>query len=172
MGYTAGVITLSDKGFAGQREDISGQAVKDILENQGFEVKYKTILPDDFEKIKEKLIECSDKMKLDLICTTGGTGFSKRDITPEATLAVVERLARGIPEAMRAESMKKTSRAILSRAEAGIRGESIIVNLPGSEKAVKECLGAVIESLKHGIEILKGEASECAGHIHREERAK
>lgn len=157
-----GILTASDKGSRGEREDLSGQAIKTMVEEIGWEVKIIEIVPDEKSIIEEKLIYFSDELKIDVIFTTGGTGFSPRDVTPEATLAVVERVTPGIPEAMRWESLKITPRAMLSRAAAGIRGKTIIINLPGSPKGVKECLGVVLPSLEHGIEILQGTASECA----------
>ncbi|RJE48929.1 MULTISPECIES: MogA/MoaB family molybdenum cofactor biosynthesis protein [unclassified Dehalobacter] len=159
---TVGVITASDKGSRGEREDLSGQVIKNMVEEIGWEVKILEIVPDEQKIIEAKLIEYADERKVDVIFTTGGTGFSPRDVTPEATLAVVERLTPGIPEAMRLESLKVTSRAMLSRAAAGIRGKTVIINLPGSPKGVKECLAVVLQSLEHGIEILKGTTGECA----------
>lgn len=161
MKFTAAVITMSDKGAQGLRKDTSGPAICEMLEKDGWEIVETQIIPDDMEKIKETLIHCTDDLKVCLVATTGGTGFSKRDITPEATNAVIERPTPGIPEAMRAESMRITPKGCLSREAAGLRGDSLIVNLPGSEKAVRECLAAVLPALKHGIEILRGEASEC-----------
>ncbi|AHF10696.1 MULTISPECIES: MogA/MoaB family molybdenum cofactor biosynthesis protein [Dehalobacter] len=162
---TVGVITASDKGSRGEREDLSGQVIKNMVEELGWEVKILEIVPDEQKIIEAKLIEYADEHKVDVIFTTGGTGFSPRDVTPEATLAVVERLTPGIPEAMRLESLKVTPRAMLSRAAAGIRGKTVIINLPGSPKGVKECLTVVLQSLEHGIEILKGTAGECAQPI-------
>lgn len=163
MKYSAAVITVSDKGFAGERVDTSGPAVQAIAEANGFEVKYYTIVPDSMDMIKAELIKCADELKISLVLTTGGTGFSPRDITPEATLAVVERETRGIPEAMRYESLKITPRGCLSRSAAGIRGRTLIVNLPGSEKAAKENLLAVIGALGHGMDMLASEGSaNCA----------
>ncbi|AFV02658.1 Molybdopterin-guanine dinucleotide biosynthesis protein MobB [Dehalobacter sp. UNSWDHB] len=159
---TVGVITASDKGSRGEREDLSGQVIKNMVEEIGWEVRILEIVPDEQKIIEAKLIEYADEHKVDVILTTGGTGFSPRDVTPEATLAVVERLTPGIPEAMRLESLKVTPRAMLSRAAAGIRGKTVIINLPGSPKGVKECLTVVLQSLEHGIEILKGTAGECA----------
>ena len=148
MKYTAAVITVSDKGARGERVDTSGPAVKAMLEEAGFEVLYTSIVPDEKEQIQAELIRCADERKLALVMTTGGTGFSQRDITPEATLAVIERETRGIPEAMRWASLQITPRGCLSRSAAGIRGKTLIVNLPGSEKAAKENLAAVLEALK------------------------
>lgn len=162
MEYRAAVITMSDKGSQGLREDTAGDAVVRILEENGWTVKYRTLIPDDIEQIKSELIKCADDLKVTLTVTTGGTGFSTRDVTPEATLAVVDREVRGIPEAMRAESMKITPMGMLSRAAAGLRKQTLIINLPGSRKAATECLEAVIKPIKHGVEVLLGEAGDCA----------
>ncbi len=163
MKYTAAVITVSDKGARGERVDTSGRAVCAILEKAGYEIAYRGIIPDETEIIKEELVKCADNLRVALVLTTGGTGFSPRDVTPEATLAVVERETRGIPEAMRTESLKFTPRACLSRAAAGIRGRTLIVNLPGSEKAAKENLAAVLGAIDHGLEMLFSSGSaDCA----------
>lgn len=166
MKYTAAVITISDKGSRGERVDTSGPAVKAMLEEAGFEVVYTTIIPDDMDQIKAELIQCADEKKIALVMTTGGTGFSRRDITPEATLAVIERETRGIPEAMRWASFQITPRGCLSRSAAGIRGKTLIVNLPGSEKAAKENLAAVIAPIGHGMDMLFSEGSSDHGHRH------
>ena len=162
MEYRAAVITMSDKGSQGLREDTAGDAVVDILEQNGWTVEYRTMIPDDIEQIKAELVKCADDLRVTLVATTGGTGFSMRDVTPEATLAVVDREVRGIPEAMRAESMKITPMGMLSRAAAGLRKQTLIINLPGSRKAASECLEAVIKPIKHGVEVLLGEAGDCA----------
>ena len=162
MEYRAAVITMSDKGSQGLREDTAGDAVVRILEENGWTVKYRTLIPDDMEQIKSELIKCADDLKVTLTVTTGGTGFSMRDVTPEAPLAVVDREVRGIPEAMRADSMKITPMGMLSRAAAGLRKQTLIINLPGSRKAATECLEAVIKPIKHGVEVLLGEAGDCA----------
>jgi len=154
------VLTLSDKGSKGERADSSGPLIKDMLKSINAEVRFYDILPDEKELIKKKLIEYSEKV--DLILTTGGTGLSPRDVTPEATLEVIDRQVPGIAEAMRSESLKKTSRAMLSRAVAGVRGTSLIINLPGSPKAVKENLHVILEVIPHAIEKIKGDPSECA----------
>lgn len=173
MAYTAAVITISDKGSRGERVDTSGPAICAILKDKGWSVGYTSIIPDEAEQIKAELIKCADEMGLELILTTGGTGFSPRDVTPEATLAVVERETRGIPEAMRLESLKITPRGCLSRSAAGIRGRSLIVNLPGSEKAAKENLFAVIDALGHGLEMLGGSGSaDCGEHHHHHHHKK
>ena len=156
----AAIITMSDRSFYGLRdEDISGDKCEEILSKAGYKIFARTILPDLTKFLVDKLIELADS-GVGLILTTGGTGFSVRDITPEATLKVCTRLAPGIPEAMRYLSMQKTPRAMLSRAVAGIRKRSLIVNLPGSPRAVNECLNFVLPQLQHGIEILRGEADQ------------
>jgi molybdenum cofactor synthesis domain-containing protein len=160
--FTVGIITISDKGSKNQRVDLSGPEIESIVEKIGGMVKAYTIIPDEQELIAEVLKTFADIKKLDLILTTGGTGFSKRDVTPEATIEVVDKLVPGITEAMRYESLKITPKAMLSRAASGIRKDSLIVNLPGSPKGVRENLNAILPALVHGIEILKGEASECA----------
>lgn len=158
----AAIITSSDSGYRGEREDLSGPAVREILEREGYQVVSMEILPDDREKLGTRMKEIADKELAELILTTGGTGFSQRDVTPEATEDIVERRVPGIPEAMRAYSMTITKRAMLSRAAAGIRKKTLIINLPGSPKAVVESLEYIIGALGHGIEILTGEASNCA----------
>lgn len=163
MSFKAAVITISDKGYRGERADTSGPAVSKMIGENGFDVCYTTIVPDDFQLIKNELIKCADTMGISLVLTTGGTGFSPRDITPEATLEVCEREVRGIPEAMRMASLKITPRGCLSRSAAGIRGRTLIVNLPGSEKAAVENLEAVIPALGHGVEMLASKGSaDCA----------
>lgn len=160
--YRVGIITASDKGSRGEREDLSGPVIKKKVAEIKGRVEHYVILPDDRQTIAERLKDWADNQGLDLIFTTGGTGFGPRDVTPEATLDVVERLVPGIPEAMRAESMKITPRAVLSRATAGIRGKTLIINLPGSPKAVEESLDWILPALPHGLDILKGTAGECA----------
>ena len=164
MKYTAAVITVSDKGARGERKDTSGPAVKAMLEEAGFEVVYTNIIPDEKEQIQAELIRCADERKIALVMTTGGKVFSQRDVTPEATLAVIERETRGIPEAMRWASLQITPRGCLSRSAAGIRGKTLIVNLPGSEKAAKENLAAVIDPIGHGMEMLFSEGSSDHRH--------
>ncbi len=161
MPLDAAIVTASDKGSKGLREDKSGAKVQEMLEKAGYTVAEKVILPDEQHDLEHKMRSFGDR-GIALVVTTGGTGFSVRDVTPEATLAVCERLAPGIPEAMRALSMQVTHRAMLSRAQAGIYKRTLIVNLPGSSKAVEECLGFVLPELQHGIDILRGDASECA----------
>lgn len=155
------IITISDKGARGQREDISKKAIEKILGQLETDIVWYSIVPDEMSLIKNALIEAVETHHADLVLTTGGTGFAKRDITPEATRAVIEKIVPGISEIIRVESFKKTSHAILSRAIAGIRGKSLIINLPGSPKGVQESLGVILEALPHGIDILKGEADEC-----------
>lgn len=159
---TAAVITLSDKGAKGQRTDESGPAARGILEEAGYEVVECLLLPDEPVPLKTQLIRLADGRQVDLILTSGGTGFSLRDQTPEATMAVADRNAPGIAEAIRYKSMEVTDRAMLSRGVSVIRGRTLIVNLPGSPKAVKESLGYIMNSLDHGLKILRGSASECA----------
>ena len=169
MSYTAAVLTISDKGARGERVDTSGPAVRKILEENGWEVVHTAILPDECEQIKAALLDCADRRRIHLVLTTGGTGFSPRDVTPEATLAVVERETRGIPEAMRAESLRVTPRGCLSRSAAGIRGRTLIVNLPGSEKAARENLLAVLGAVGHGVEmLLSGGSADCAAPAGKE----
>ena len=156
-----GILTISDKGSKGEREDLSGKVIEELVKKINGEVKYYQIIPDEKDIIQEELIKAVDKLHLDLILTTGGTGLAKRDVTPDATLEVIEKEVSGISEIIRSESFKKTNRAILSRGVAGIRKESLIINLPGSPKGVRESLKIVLEALPHGIEILKGQAAEC-----------
>ena len=163
MAYSAAVITVSDMGSRGERVDTAGPAVKEILEQAGMEVKYTNIVPDEKNIISAELIKCSDELGITLVVTVGGTGFSPRDTTPEATLNVVERLTPGIPELMRAESMKITPKGCLSRSVAGIRKRTLIINLPGSLKASKENILAVIDPVQHGLEMLLSEGSANCG---------
>jgi molybdenum cofactor synthesis domain-containing protein len=160
--FTVGIITSSDKGSKGEREDLSGKVIKEIVESKGYTVSKYIVLPDDEEELTSEMIKMSDDLKLDLILTTGGTGFSKRDVTPEATRNVVTKLTPGISEAIRYYSLSITKRAMLSRAISGIRNETLIVNLPGSPKAVRESLDYIIDALDHGLEILKNKTNECA----------
>ncbi|MGF7184258.1 molybdenum cofactor synthesis domain-containing protein [Desulfitispora alkaliphila] len=156
------ILTVSDKGAVGQRQDKSGPTIEEKVEKIGGKVIAYSIVPDEIEDIKVALCEMSDQKKADVVFTTGGTGFSPRDVTPEATEAVIDRKAPGIAEAMRHESMKITPKAMLSRATAGLRGKTIIVNLPGSPKAVAECLDIILPALPHGVDILQGKTGECA----------
>jgi molybdenum cofactor synthesis domain-containing protein len=158
---TFAVITLSDSGYKGEREDLSGKKIIEICTNRGFFLSCYEVLPDEKNLLIEKLIELSNQ-KINLILTTGGTGFSDRDSTPEATKEVIEKEIPGIPEAIRNLSLKKTNRAMLTRGVCGIRKKSIMLNLPGSLKAVEECLSFVIDPLEHGIDILMGWDKNCA----------
>lgn len=162
-GFSVGIITISDKGSRGERIDASGPAIEELIKQIGGRVEKYVIVPDEKQDIKSAITDMTDNLGLNLILTTGGTGFSQRDVTPEATLEVVERQVPGIPEAMRAKSLLITPKAMLSRAQAGIRKQSLIINLPGSPKGVRENLEVIMPALKHGIEILTGQASECGG---------
>lgn len=157
-----GIITSSDKGSAGQREDLSGAVIKEMVEDKGYKVIRQVILPDEQDLLAEEMKNMADNLDVELILTTGGTGFSKRDVTPEATEEVCERMAPGITEAIRYFSLQITPRAMLSRATAGIRNNTLIINLPGSPKAVRESLEFCLDSVDHGLEILTGRDSECA----------
>lgn len=159
----AAIITASDSGYEGQREDLSGPVIRKILEENGYEVVHTVLLPDDRKLLSEEMARIADEGVAELLMTTGGTGFSPRDCMPEATMDIVERPVPGIPEAMRAYSLTITPRAMLSRAAAGIRKGTLIINLPGSPKAVKESLTYIMPGLSHGLEILTGEAVNCAG---------
>ena len=159
--FTAAVITLSDKGSAGEREDKSGPAIVSLITDAGYEVKETMILPDEKTLLKRQLIRLADQRQVDVIFTTGGTGFSERDITPEATTEVCDRMAYGISNAILYYSLSITPRAMLSRAVSGIRKKSLIINLPGSPKAVKEALEYILPSLGHGLGILRGTDGEC-----------
>jgi molybdenum cofactor synthesis domain-containing protein len=161
--FSIGIITASDKGSRGEREDASGRLIATMLQELG-QIRSYRVVPDDAEQISREMIIMADQLGVDLILTTGGTGLGPRDVTPEATLAVVDRHVPGIAEAMRARSMQITSRAMLSRAVAGMRNKTLIINLPGSPKGVKECLEVILPALEHGLAIMKGEASECARH--------
>ena len=160
--FTAAVITLSDKGFEGKREDKSGPLICEMLNKAGYRVIETQLLPDERVGLERQMKRLADQRQVSLILTTGGTGFSSRDITPEATIAVCDRMARGIAEAIRGYSMTITKRAMLSRAESGIRKGTLIVNLPGSPKAVKESLEFILPELAHGLGILRGSEGECA----------
>lgn len=160
--FQAAVITLSDKGARGERKDESGPAAVQLLQEAGYQVAETLLIADEPEVLKKHLIRLADSRQVDLIITSGGTGFSLRDQTPEATLAVADRNAPGIAEAIRAQSMTITNRAMLSRGVSVIRGKTLIINLPGSPKAVKESLGFILESLGHGLTVLRGSATECA----------
>ncbi|NMC96435.1 MAG: molybdopterin adenylyltransferase [Deltaproteobacteria bacterium] len=159
---SAGIITVSDKGSQGQRDDLSGPAIAEMLAGAAIEIRHTIIIPDEKDQIRKTIIDCSDVKQLDLILTTGGTGVSPRDVTPDATLDVIDKQIPGMAEAMRHESMRVTPHAMISRAVAGIRGKSLILNLPGSPKSVRENLAVVLPALKHAIEKIKGDDSECA----------
>ena len=161
--FNIGIITASDKGSRGEREDTSGRLIATMLQELGQIRSYK-VVADDAEQISKEMVIMADQLGVDLILTTGGTGLGPRDVTPEATLAVVDRQVPGIAEAMRAKSLEITSRAMLSRAVAGMRNKTLIINLPGSPKGVQECLEVILPALEHGLAIMKGEASECARH--------
>lgn len=160
--FTAAVITLSDKGYKGEREDKSGPLICRMLTEAGYEITEALLLPDGEEKLKEELRRLADMRQVNVIFTTGGTGFSERDVTPEATAEVCDRMAMGIADAIRVHSLSITDRAMLSRAVSGIRKKTLIVNLPGSPKAVREGLSYILPSLGHGLSILRGTAGECA----------
>ncbi|MGQ9546173.1 MAG: molybdopterin adenylyltransferase [Dehalococcoidia bacterium] len=159
--FTAGILTISDKGSRGERQDKSGEVIHKILSSMDVRIVKSNIVPDEKELIVEQLVKWADEDNLDVIVTTGGTGLTPRDVTPEATLAVVDRVVPGFAEAMRAESLKKTPMAMLSRAVVGTRGKCLIINLPGSPKAVRECLEVILPALPHAVETLKGESGEC-----------
>lgn len=159
--YHAAVLTVSDRSFRGERSDEGGPLVAELLKSAGYRVKRTAIVPDEQPRIEEALRTMADAGDIQLLVTTGGTGFAPRDVTPEATLAVCERLTPGIPEAMRYASMQMTKRAMLSRAQAGIRGGTLIVNLPGSPKAAQENLEAILPALDHGLEMLSGRPADC-----------
>lgn len=158
--FKTGILIMSDKGSRGEREDLSGLQIQAMLGEQ-FSIDYYEILPDEQELIQEKLVYLCDERRLNLILTSGGTGFSRRDVTPDATLAVLEKVTPGIPEAIRYYGLQNTPKAMLSRAVAGIRGDTMIINLPGSIKGVRESLEAILPSLAHGLEIIAGSAAEC-----------
>lgn len=160
--YHAAVLTVSDRSFRGERPDTGGPLVAELLKNAGYKVVRTAIVPDDQAQIEQTLKAIADSGTVELLVTTGGTGFAPRDVTPEATLAVCDRLTPGIPEAMRYASMRVTSRAMLSRAQAGIRKGTLILNLPGSPKAARENLEAVLPALAHGLEMLSGRPADCA----------
>ena len=160
--FCAGVITASDKGSRGEREDLSGPAICELIQKEGYHVVSKKILPDDEDALYDEMVRLADEEKVDVIFTTGGTGLSPRDNTPEATMRAATKNVPGIAEAIRSYSMQITKRAMLSRAVSVMRNKTLIINLPGSPKAVKECLTYILPTLEHGIEIMKGEAGECA----------
>lgn len=160
--YKVGIVTVSDKGAAGEREDKSGPMIESLLDDRQYQVASYTIVPDEPEELKQELLRLCDGVGCDLVLTTGGTGLSPRDNTPEVTMAVATRNVPGIAEALRAYSMTVTKRAMLSRAVSVIRNQTLIVNLPGSPKAVKESLEYLSDTLPHGLDILTGRDGECA----------
>ena len=160
--YQAAVITLSDKGSQGKRQDTSGPAIAARLKDSGYDVVETLLLPDEAAALRQQLCRLADQRQVDLIVTTGCTGFSPRDITPEATMAVADRIAPGIAEAMRAASLRITPRAMLSRAVSVIRKGTLIINLPGSEKACQECMDVFLDTIPHGLDLLRGESGDCA----------
>lgn len=159
---TAGILTMSDKGSRGEREDLSGKEIERMIRELPADVKAYEVIADETELIKAKLIEYADRLCLDVVFTTGGTGVTPRDVTPEATKAVIERELPGMSEAMRAQSLKKTPNAMISRAVCGIRKQTLIINLPGSPRAVRENLAVVLPAINHAVEKIKGSPSECA----------
>ena len=160
--FNAGIITVSDKGSQGKREDLSGPAIAEMLAGSSIEIKHKLIIPDDVDQIQKAIIQFADTEKLDLILTTGGTGVSPRDLTPDATRKVIDKEIPGMAEAMRIASSRITPHAMISRAIAGIRGRCLIINLPGSPKGATENLTAVLPALAHAIEKIKGDDRDCA----------
>lgn len=158
--WKVGILTSSDKGARGEREDLSGQVIREMMLDIGGEVVVYQVVPDEFDILRNSMVTYCDELKLDLIVTTGGTGLAKRDVTPEATLAVIEREVPGMAEAMRAASLAKTKFAMLSRAVVGTRGNTLIINLPGSPKGVRECLEVLLPVLPHALEILQGKMGE------------
>lgn len=161
--FTAAAVTLSDKGYAGEREDKSGPLICEMLKEAGYDVTEQILLPDGKEMLQKELMRLADQRQVNVIFTTGGTGFAERDVTPEATIAVCDRMAMGIADAVRQYSLTITGRAMLSRAVSGIRKKTLIVNLPGSPKAVRESLEYILPHLEHGLGILRGTEGECGG---------
>ena len=159
--FKVGVITVSDKGSRGEREDLSFEEIKKLIPRLPGEISAYTIIPDEEPEIIKSLLSYADEQKLDLILTSGGTGLSPRDVTPDATQKVIEKEVRGMAEAMRLESLKQTPTGMLSRAIVGTRGQSLIINLPGSPKAVRENLSAVLPAIPHAIEKLQGDPTDC-----------
>ena len=163
--FKVAVITVSDRSSKGEREDLGGPMLAELMEENGYLISHKSIVPDELEEIKDEIIKIAGDGEIALIVTTGGTGFAPRDVTPEATIAACERLVPGIPEAMRANSARYTNRAYLSRAQSGIINRSLVINLPGSPKALKENLEAIFPFLEHGLEMLRGKGADCANEI-------
>lgn len=159
--FTAGILTISDKGASGERHDKSGEVIREVLSGMDVLIGQYEIVPDDKDLIAKTLANWADEGNLDVLLTTGGTGLTPRDVTPEATLCVIDREVPGFAEAMRAESLKKTPMAMLSRAIVGSRGKCLIINLPGSPKAVRECLAVILPALPHAVDTLKGKAGDC-----------
>lgn len=160
--FSAAIITVSDKGSRGEREDLSGKEIMDLLKETPFQVVAYEIIPDDTDRIETTLIEYSDGKNIDLIITTGGTGVGPRDVTPDATRRIMDKEIPGMAEAMRRESMNKTPHAMISRALAVIRKETLIINLPGSPRGARENLQVILPALKHAVEKIKGDESDCA----------
>jgi molybdopterin adenylyltransferase len=157
------ILTISDKGSRGEREDLSGKVIQGVVAELGGEVAAYEIVPDERPRIQERLVEWADQRKVDVVLTTGGTGLAPRDVTPTSTLEILDYEVPGLPEAMRAESLKKTPNAMLSRMVAGVRGHTLIINLPGSPRAVRECLEVIRTALPHAVETLRGEVGDHAG---------
>jgi len=165
--FTAAVVTVSDRGSRGERADGSGPRIEALLKEQGYDVVHREIVPDEAGEIERALVRLADERDVALVLTTGGTGFSSRDVTPEATERACTRMVPGIPETMRAASLKVTPRGMLSRGAAGIRGGTLIVNLPGSPRAAIENLESVLPALEHGLEMLRGGPADCGAQGHR-----
>jgi molybdopterin adenylyltransferase len=160
-----GILTISDRSARGERPDLTGPALQSFLESRGWEIVETAIVPDEMDEIQQTLVRWTDSGQMDLILTAGGTGFSPRDCTPEATLSILERLAPGLPEVMRAYSLQITPHAMLSRAVAGIRGKTLIVNLPGSPRGAKENLEVILPGLPHGIALLSEDPTADQSHV-------
>jgi molybdenum cofactor synthesis domain-containing protein len=156
------IVTVSDRGASGDREDTSGKALAELLVAEGYEICFTTVIPDEYERIRQVLADLADREKPALIVTTGGTGVAPRDVTPDATLSIVERAVPGMAEAMRAASLQKTPHAMISRAAVGIRGTTLIVNLPGSPKGAVENLMAILPAIPHALDKIQGDPSDCA----------